>query len=76
MESGELSLKRLSQIVLRMLPDLNELKRVLPRLKNALLELGMPLSDYCQLVTFLDADLQSEMLSGSLTEAAEGIGVS
>jgi hypothetical protein len=74
--NGELSLKRLSQIVLRMLPDLNELKRVLPRLKNALLELGMPLSDYCQLVTFLDADLQSEMLSGSLTEAAEGIGVS
>lgn len=74
--NGELSLKRLSQIVLRMLPDLNELKRVLPRLKNALLELGMPLSDYCQLVTLLDADLQSEMLSGSLTEAAEGIGVS
>jgi hypothetical protein len=74
--TGELSLKRLSQIVLRMLPDLNELKRVLPRLKNALLEQGMLLTDYCQLVTLLDTDLQSEILSGSLSEAAEGIGVS
>ncbi|HEX2957237.1 MAG TPA: hypothetical protein VHO70_10410 [Chitinispirillaceae bacterium] len=74
--SGTLSTKRLSQIVLRMLPDLNELKRVLPRLKNALIEQGMPLSDYCQLVTLLDAEVQSEMLSGSLSEAAEGIGVS
>jgi GGDEF domain-containing protein len=74
--TGGLSLKRLSQIVLRMLPDINELKRVLPRLKSALIELGMPLTDYCQLVTLLDADLQSEDLSGSLSEAAEGIGVS
>jgi hypothetical protein len=74
--SGSLSLKRLSQIVLRMLPDLNELKRVLPRLKNVLVEQGMPLTDYCQLVTLLDAEVQSEMLSGSLSEAAEGIGVS
>jgi GGDEF domain-containing protein len=74
--SGSLSLKRLSQIVLRMLPDLNELKRVLPRLKNVLMEQGMPLTDYCQLVTLLDAEVQSEMLSGSLSEAAEGIGVS
>jgi len=59
-----------------MMPDLRELKRLLPKLKEALLADGMPLSDYLQLIRELERELQSEELALILEEGAEEIGLS
>ncbi|MBN1307318.1 MAG: hypothetical protein JXA18_05340 [Chitinispirillaceae bacterium] len=74
--SGGIALRRLAEIIRRMLPDHNELKRLLPRLKPALLEAGMSLSDYLQLIRTLNIEFDSESLAGTLQEAASGIGAS
>ena len=74
-QGGTLPVKRLAQIIRRMLPDTSELKQLLPRLKELLLLEGMSLSEYLQLVRMLDLELESEALAGSLSEAAEGIGI-
>ncbi len=73
---GDISVKRLAQIIRRMMPDLRELKRLLPKLKDALLADGMPLTDYLQLVRELERELQSEELAVVLEEGAEQIGLS
>lgn len=73
---GKLSLKRLTQIIRRMLPDNSELMSILPRLKEMLLSEGMSLNDYLQLIRMLDMEMRSEALSGSLNEAADSIGAS
>jgi hypothetical protein len=73
---GQISVKRLAQIIRRMMPDLRELKRLLPRLKEALLADGMPLSDYLQLIRELERELQTEELALILEEGAEQIGLS
>ncbi len=73
---GQISVKRLAQILRRMMPDLRELKRLLPKLKEALLADGMPLADYLQLIRELERELQSEHLALILEEGAEQIGLS
>ena len=73
---GQITVKRLAQIIRRLMPDLRELKRLLPKLKEALLADGMPLSDYLQLIRELDRELQSEELALILEEGADGIGLS
>ncbi len=73
---GQISVKRLAQILRRMMPDLRELKRLLPKLKEALLADGMPLADYLQLIRELERELQSEELALVLEEGAEEIGLS
>ncbi len=74
--AGKVSLRRLAEIIRRMLPDVNELKKLLPKLKPALLEAGMSLSDYLQLIRTLNIELESEALAGTLHDAASGIGAS
>ncbi len=74
-KSGEISPARLAQILQRLVPDANELKRILPKIKEALLEEGMPLSDYLNLVQELSNVLQSEELSKTLQESAETVGL-
>jgi hypothetical protein len=73
---GQITVKRLAQILRRMIPDLRELKRLLPKLKEALLADGMPLSDYLQLIRELERELQSDELALVLEEGAEEIGLS
>lgn len=75
-KKGQISVKRLAQILRRMMPDVRELRRLLPRLKEALLADGMPLADYLQLVKELERELQSEELAAVLEEGAEDIGLS
>ena len=65
---GEISIKRLSQIIRRVLPDIKDLKKLLPRLKEALMEDGMPLSDFLQLTIELNKELQSDGLLEKLEE--------
>lgn len=73
--NGDVSLKRLAQIIRRMMPETSELKRVLPLLKNTLLSEGMSLSDYLQLLRLIDLEIESESLATILDDAAAGIGV-
>ncbi|OQX65529.1 MAG: hypothetical protein B5M55_03730 [Desulfococcus sp. 4484_242] len=73
--SGQISAVRLARILKRLVPDANELKRLMPKIKKALLEEGMPLSDYLILVQELSNELQSEELSKILQESADQVGL-
>jgi hypothetical protein len=73
---GEISIKRLSQILRRMIPDVRDLKRLLPKIKDTLIEEGMPLSDYFELIKELGKELKDEGLAQALHDGAEEIGLS
>ena len=73
--AGKTSIPRLAQIIRRMIPDPGELKRILPRLKEALTSEGMPISDFLELIKELAKDVQSEELAQSLRESAEEMGL-
>jgi len=74
-DQGKVSVKRLAQIVLRMTTDTIELQRIIPKLKRALLENGMPMADYLQFVQELKEELQSDELTHVLEQSAEAIGL-
>jgi GGDEF domain-containing protein len=74
-QSGSLSIKRLAQIIRRMLPNLKELKRMLPGLKEALLKEGMTLSDYLQLVNELLKEVEGEAINNIFESAVKEIGI-
>jgi hypothetical protein len=73
--SGDISTSRLAQILRRLIPQAGELKRLLPKIKSALIEQGMPVSEYLDLVKELSKELQNEGLAGLIEESAEAIGV-
>ena len=72
---GEISVKRLAQILRRLVPDPQELQRLMPVLKEALISEGMPLTDYMELIGALGKELQNQGLAQVLTQGAEAIGV-
>lgn len=72
---GNFSVKRMAQIINRMLPDASDLKRLLPRLRKGLMEEGMPLEQYTQLVHELSAELRGEHLVRALETGAEEVGM-
>ena len=72
---GGVSVKRLAQIVLRITTDTTELQRIIPKLKRALLDAGMPMTDYLQFVQELKEELQSDELTRVLEQSAEAIGL-
>jgi hypothetical protein len=74
-KGGEISVSRLAQILCRLIPETNELKRLLPMIKAALLEAGMPQADFMSLIQELGKELQSDGLAGILAESAEDIGI-
>lgn len=74
-KAGEISTSRLAHILRRLVPEADELKRLLPKIKAALLKEGMPLSEYLRLVQELGRELQSEELAKILQESAEEIGM-
>lgn len=73
---GAVSVKRLAQIIRRLLPDLNELRQLLPGIKALLIEEGMTLDDYLHLIKMLNVEIDSESLADSLSSAAGKIGIS
>jgi hypothetical protein len=75
-QEGQISVKRLAQILRRMIPDVRDLRRLLPKLKEALLSEGMPLADYLQLIKELERELRSDELAIALEEGAEEVGLS
>ena len=70
-----ISIKRLAQIIRRMLPDLKELKFLLPQLKDGLFAEGMSPSEYLSLVKELNNELDSEGLMQVLIEASDQVGL-
>ena len=74
-KKGKVSIQRLGQIIRRMVPDPEELKRLMPKIKEALIEEGMSLPDFAQLAGELGKELQSEELAQVLKKSAEEIGV-
>lgn len=72
---GEVSVKRLAQILRRLVPDPMEIQRLLPALKQSLLDEGMPPTDFAELVEELGRELQSQGLAHALQESAASIGV-
>jgi len=74
-KGGEISVSRLAQILCRLIPETNELKRLLPMIKLALLEAGMSQADFMSLIQELGKELQSDGLAGILAESAEEIGI-
>jgi hypothetical protein len=65
----------MAQILKRLIPDAEELKRLLPKIKNALIEEGMQLSEYLNLIGELGKELQSDDLAKILREGSEEMGV-
>ncbi len=74
-KKGKVSIQRLGQIIRRMVPDPEELKRLMPKIKEALIKEGMSLPDFAQLAEELGKELQSEELAQVLKKSAEEIGV-
>jgi GGDEF domain-containing protein len=72
---GAISVSRLAQILRRLVPDPQELQRLMPALKQTLLEEGMAPEEYAQLVAALSKELQSQGLAQVIKEGAEAIGV-
>lgn len=72
----DISVKRLAQIIRRMLPDIKELRYLLPQLKDGLFAEGMPPADYLLLVKELCKELASDELMQVVAEAAEQVGLS
>lgn len=70
-----ISVKRLAQIIRRMLPDIRELKYLLPQLKDGLFAEGMSPSDYLSLVKELSRELDSDGLMQIMVEASDQIGL-
>jgi hypothetical protein len=76
LRAGEATPQRLAQIIRRVLPESEDLKRLLPTLKQGLLDEGMAIDDYVAFVNELTGELQDEGVVQALSQGAEGIGLS
>jgi len=74
-QNGQITPARMAQILRRLVPEAAELKRLLPKIKNVLVEEGMSHTQYLELVQELSKELQSEGLASILQESGEEIGV-
>ncbi|MEN8243962.1 MAG: hypothetical protein ABFS43_03565 [Thermodesulfobacteriota bacterium] len=74
-DQGAVSAKRLAGIIVRLVPATDELRRILPKIKGALLEAGMPLAEFLLLVQELKQELQSDELTRALERGASEIGL-
>ncbi|RPI76508.1 MAG: hypothetical protein EHM45_12730 [Desulfobacteraceae bacterium] len=74
-KSGKITTERMAQILRRLIPQAQEMKRLLPKIKAALLEEGMPLTEYRRLLQELEKELQNEELVKLLKESSAEIGL-
>lgn len=72
---GNIPIPRLALIITRLVPEASELKRLLPQIKKALLDQGMMLAEYLDLIQELKNELKSEELARILQESSDTIGV-
>ncbi len=71
----EMPIKRLALIITRLVPEANDLKRLLPKIKQVLINQGMPLAHYLDLIQELKNELKSDELARVLQESSDTIGV-
>lgn len=74
-KDGNIPIARLALIITRLVPQASELKRLLPKIKQALLDRGMMLAEYLDLIQELKNELKSEELARILQESSDAIGV-
>ncbi|MGD9189601.1 MAG: hypothetical protein PVI89_15385, partial [Desulfobacteraceae bacterium] len=74
-KDGNIPIARLALIITRLVPQASELKRLLPKIKQALLDQGMMLAEYLDLIRELKNELKSEELARILQESSDAIGV-
>ncbi|MHA2218002.1 MAG: hypothetical protein ACXACY_18865 [Candidatus Hodarchaeales archaeon] len=74
-QEGKISTERLAQILRRMVPEPAELKRLLPKIKNALLEEGMSMTEFLELIDALGKELHNEELVEIFRKSAEEVGL-
>jgi hypothetical protein len=74
-QAGKISTERLAQILQRMVPEPADLKRLLPLLKDALIEEGMPISEFMGLIDALGKELHNEDLVKIFGKGADDIGI-
>lgn len=73
--SSKGNIKRVANVLGRVVPGKKELRRVMPRLKAGLLESGCTLQDWYALVAELGSILQGDKAMEQLAEAAQEFGV-
>ena len=74
-QEGNISTERLAQIIRRMVPDSAELKRILPLIKDALIEEGMALSEFMSLMDALGKELNNEEIVKIFQKSAAEVGL-
>ena len=75
-KNGAISVQRFALILKRLIPEPNELRRLLPQLSEAMLEEGMSKADFFSLIEELGKELQNDDLVGFVKEGAKDIGIS
>ncbi len=74
-DQGKTPVERLAFVLQRIVPLPDDLKRLLPKIKDCLVAEGMPLTDFSKLIKQLGADLQNEGLVQAIHQGAEEIGI-
>jgi len=72
---GMISVERLAQIIQRILPDMDDLARLLPRIERMLLREGMPLTEFIRLSEMLQGYEAGREVMDAIAEGAESIGL-
>jgi hypothetical protein len=73
--AGNATAQRLALLIRRLVPAPQDLRRLLPQIKKALLEEGLPLGGYLQLIRELQNELEGEELARVLQEGSETLGL-
>lgn len=72
---GKTPIERLAFVLQRLVTPSEELRRLLPKIRDSLLSGGMPLSDFWELIKHMGRDSQSGELVEWVNQGAESIGV-
>lgn len=75
-KSGKVSVKKLSRLIRRVLPDIKELKKIMPLLKEGLMNEGMELAEFLLLTRELNKELANNEVSEVLAQGADELGLS
>ena len=74
-QAGRITTTRLAYLIKRLVPEPDDLRRLMPKIKTVLIEEGMTLDEYLILLQELGNELQSDDLVRVLHENFEAIGV-
>jgi hypothetical protein len=74
-KSGKITTERMAQLLRRLIPQAQEMTRLLPKIKATLIEEGMPLAEYRKLLQELEKELQNEELAKLFKESSAEIGL-